>query len=320
MLDHESRAQGIGGSEIAKIAGVSPWGSGLEVWLDKKHGIRKEVTGHHVERGQHLESGILGWYEERIRRETGDRSATVIVDQPNYVHPRYSIVRATPDGLLVTDASIEGNPQMDGPPSEWAERVDEVKCPSRSTEAHWAHGVPEYVLPQVTWEMAVTGLYRADVIALIDGDIRIYPVDFDDDLFCALHAIAQSWWDRYIVGDEEPPPDASEEYRQWLQSQFPRVVRPELEQAGSRQEDLIGEYLEIKAELRETETRRAQIYNALCREIGDGAGLKSPIATAKWIEVKGRRTLDTAALAERIDLEKYYKRGLGYRRLDVREV
>jgi putative phage-type endonuclease len=327
-LDHESRALGIGASEIAIIAGVAKYGSATDIWLDKKHGIRKQAEGYHIERGTHLESSLLGWYQQRIRNMLADQGSIMIVDLENFVHPKHPLCRATPDGLLVTSESRDSEWAADqallSPPRNWADRVVEIKAPSSHTWRDWgAPGtdqIPQYYLPQVTWEMAATGVRKCDVAALVNDDLQIYHVGFLGELFDKLLSIARDWWDAYIIGDREPPPDASEGYRHYLAERYPRVVRPELEQAGEAEEQLILDYARARADLKDAEAAKSVAKAALCRAIGDRAGLESPVGRARWGSHKGSWRWDKAAMeADGIDITKYYTQGPDRRQLGVWE-
>ena len=160
------RDAGIGGSEVAAACGIHPQKSPHDVWLEKTGRAGPSPDTEDSLFGRAMESGARQLYSWR----TG-----ATVELPGtLVHPRYPIVRATPDGLVRVAA-----------------KVVEIKCP-RFADAWGEDGTqdfPQHFWPQLIWEMAVSGMERADLVVLIghERNIRIYPdLPFDPELFDAL--------------------------------------------------------------------------------------------------------------------------------------
>ena len=121
------RASGIGGSEIAAVAGLSPFGGPLDIWLRKTGAVNDDdISGPHIERGRHLGPGLASWF----RAKTGLRVANVGDEEQTFVHPAHPLVIATPDGL------VEDH------------QVLECKFPSFRVAHHWGQPgtdeVPDY--------------------------------------------------------------------------------------------------------------------------------------------------------------------------------
>ena len=93
MLTNEQlaiRKTGITGSEIAAVAGLSPYESPLTVWA-RKLDLVDDDSSAVMERGTYLEEGIRSWYCAK----TGANVAIV----GTMVHPDNPIIIATPDGI-----------------------------------------------------------------------------------------------------------------------------------------------------------------------------------------------------------------------------
>jgi putative phage-type endonuclease len=202
------RRQGVTGSEIAAIAGLSPWSNATDVW-QRKMGHEAQMVGNaHIARGNFLERPILEWYSQLEQR--------VVHPQTTLVHPEHRLIMATPDGISTAPGTED--------------RVVEVKCPSWTTARHWGEpgtdAVPIYFLPQLTFEMAVTGLKRADTVLFAGIEPKIYPVAYDPDFFDALHEIAEQFWRDHVVTGKPPPPDASASYAQFVAQYYPQAQPP----------------------------------------------------------------------------------------------
>lgn len=202
----ELRKKGITGSNIAAVVGLDPYRGPFDVYLDYKGLSDPLEMSHHLERGIFLEPAIINWFSHRTNRQ---------VENPGtLVHPEHPICIATPDGI----SHINGDDR----------RVLEIKSPGRFKEDDWGEpgtdNIPEYYIPQIMWECAVTGLKDADVVAFVDGNIDIYKVPFNKDLFEALLESANRFWNDNILKDEPPAPDGSEKTRQWLLNRYPQSM------------------------------------------------------------------------------------------------
>src|SRR5690606_22255314 len=87
------RRDGLGGSDVAKVLGISGFGSPWSVYVEKIGAVEPdslEPTDQQV-RGRYLEDGVLAWYAD----ETG---FTVGFKQAMIVHPEHEWAFCTVDG------------------------------------------------------------------------------------------------------------------------------------------------------------------------------------------------------------------------------
>lgn len=275
----KARRAGIGGSDAAAIAGISPWRSSFDVYVDKTEDFEKTTT-EAMKRGTFLEEGVIKWYE--------DRTGFTVERNPEnkiYTLEGNPIIMGTPDGQFIDD---EGN-----------DALLEVKTVHFSQARLWGEpgtdAVPDYYIAQVIWYLGIMGYDRADVVALVGGDdLRIYTVRFDEQLFQILVEKANVFWNEHVVPRVPPEIDNSEGARKWLQARYPKEERPNYKKAdGTIRGEIynLHELLQKEKRVKEdVETARAKIKQF----IGDDAGVEGDWGRITWKATKGGKTLDGA--------------------------
>ena len=86
----------------------------------------------------------------------------------------------------------------------------EVKAPRRRDG--WGDEddeVPVHYWAQCQVCMALTGLPRWYLGALLHGEVEPHPLDYDAEWTREALARCDAWFARYVIGGEEPPIDAS---------------------------------------------------------------------------------------------------------------
>lgn len=184
------RTEGIGGSDVSVIAGINPYRSAHQLWLEK--------TGR-IEPGQSdSEYAYFGTLLEPIVRNEFTVRTGLKVRAKNMLlqSEEYPFMLANLDGVI----------------NENGETVlFEAKTASAYKKEVWEEGVPaEYVL-QVQHYMAVTGAKKTYVAALVGGNHFYYhAVERDEALIAKIIAMEKSFWEINVLGDKEPVPDGSE--------------------------------------------------------------------------------------------------------------
>lgn len=95
------------------------------------------------------------------------------------------------------------------------QRLIEVKAPKvdRGVEDKW--------VPQAVMNMAVSGIHELQLIVVPRyGEVNIYDIEWDRDLWEAIIEDTHHWWDRMNRGDA-PAPGGSALYRQMRGAMFP---------------------------------------------------------------------------------------------------
>lgn len=202
----EERKSGIGGTDVAAIAGLHPYKGAWEVWAERK-GIIPEFEGNErTEIGQALEEPIARIYSKRegvLLRRVGEcwreKERPFFLGHPDrvLVGRKKGLEIKTYDGRQADRWSAPGEPM----------RIpEEYYC-----QVQWYMGLRGYDL----WDLAVMmGLRR----------VQIYTVERNETVISALKERGVEFWQRYILGSEEPPMDASGRALAYLKAKHPKEM------------------------------------------------------------------------------------------------
>lgn len=298
LKQRQIRSRGITGSQIAVIAGLSPWGSPVEVWREKVTQVspgQTDVPGPHMERGIFFEDACLRWYVHRTGR--------AIVPTQTIIHPDHPLVIATPDAVSL-DPEVPGDRPAGGGRINWApsDIVVEVKCPSWRTARAWGEegsdDIPRYYYPQVIWEMAVTGLKNAHVVAYFGDQLRIYNVPWNQAIFDRLREMAEEFWHTHVVPGVPPFPDSSKAYADYLTEAYPRVKEPLAKADGDAQiAAAVAQAKDAEETIRTQMKRLEEAKNVLKMRIGHSRGLEGSFGRVTWANNKDSARIDWEAVA-----------------------
>lgn len=187
-----ARREGITGTDLPKILGITQYGNALSVWLDKR-GELDDDTGEAARWGQILEHPVANEWASRHDAELWPVGVLANVDQP--------WIRASLDRLVVPGTCPDGEDDPCGL---------EVKTRSAFKSKVFRSEVPDDVLAQTTWGLLTTGLHHMHVAVLIGGqELRSFRVDRDEKVEEYLLTAAAAVWE--AVQDGVPPeahPDA----------------------------------------------------------------------------------------------------------------
>jgi len=196
------RRAGIGSSEIAAVVGLSPYATALDIYA-RKLGIEDEQPDNEFMRwGRMLEPVIADRYAQRYHVD--------LVTSPTVRHPEHEWMVASPDRIYA-DGS----------------RLVEIKNVSASRAYEWGEAgstrVPERYYLQVLWQMAVTGIHRADLAALVGGnDLRVYDVAYDPTLVEYLTHVGREFWVDHVLAGVPPEIDDLTAAGRYLAVRYPR--------------------------------------------------------------------------------------------------
>lgn len=156
---HQARAEGIGGSDVSIIMGVSPF--------KKREALLKMKTGEIVQKASNTGGAALRGHiwEQHIAREfaTNHPDKKVVYTKASWANKDNSFQKANFDGLIYENDSATPN------------AILEIKTSSKP--ADWANGVPEHYRLQVIWYMIVTGIRKGYVAVRInDSEYREFEV------------------------------------------------------------------------------------------------------------------------------------------------
>lgn len=261
----ELRKMGVGSSDIGAVAGLSPYASPLDVWLQKR-GLATVEENEAMRWGTAMEPVIAQAYEREHLAE-----GEVVCTSGTVRHAEEPWILATPD-RIVTDARFR------------PVRLVEIKTVSHRSAHHWgeAHDeVPPWYRAQIEWQMLVTGVTTCDLAALIGGaELRVYRITQDRDLAAMLVEIGRRFWGHVEAGTE-PPVDGSPAWRSYLESRFPRV-RGAIRPATPEAEAIAARWRDARARKDAAEADEERAANELRAQIGDAEGIEGDGWRATW--------------------------------------
>lgn len=291
------RAAGLSATDMTVIAGVTPYGRTVhDVYLSKLGLEEEREQTSAMSLGHRLEPVALALLSD-------ERSLTITPGTTEQ-HPIMTWAVATPDGNV-----------LDAPDGQRI-AVAEAKAVGLRMASRWGENgddetIPDEVRVQVAWQMIVTRVKRAHVVALIGTEARFYDVEHDDDLATALLEMGDTFWRKHVLTKVAPPIDGSESAAAMVRQLFRRASAPLID-APAEAEQLVHDYLAAKEALDAAETRKRAAQAKLEAMIGEHEGLRGADWIATWKERAG--SPDYKALAEKLGatkalIEQYRREG-----------
>ncbi|MFE5514500.1 YqaJ viral recombinase family protein [Streptomyces sp. NPDC056529] len=159
---HAARAQGIGGSEIAAVVGLSPYESRFSLWHRKKALLGLVEESEPMYWGKVHEPGIAARFSEL-------HPELLVAPSPTYAAAGRSWQIANPDRKVYGEGPVE---------------LLEIKT-ARDDEGWGKQGtdqIPVWYRCQCLWYLDVLGASRCHVAVLIAGsEYREYVIDYNAD-------------------------------------------------------------------------------------------------------------------------------------------
>lgn len=263
---HDERRLGIGGSDIAAIAGLSKYSSPMSVYLDKIGAGERIEQNAAMEWGTRLEETVAVKFADEHPEYLVGRKVEPDGDEFTFWHPELPWAYAHVDRQLYSlDAD---DPQT--PVAVW-----ECKTAGRESKYHnWLADdgetfiIPESVMAQVQWEIACLGVEFGWLSVLFEGrEYHEFLIERDEELIQYLLEIGASFWK--LVETRTPPAiDASEATKEVLAILYRETVSDEidLEVQGAI---LAQERISLKTQLKDTEARLNLVENQLKGMLGE---------------------------------------------------
>ncbi len=301
--EKELRRKYIGGSDVAKIMGISPFGSKLDLWLEKKHGVYTEA-GEAAALGDMLEGPMIDW----MIKEMGLDPLGILTNERTFKDWR----TAQHDALYF---KVPGSAKKLHADFGIEAKTSGLLNPFfRSHEAGWGEtstdnpsdAVPDFVLVQALHQMEVADLDKVYIPALIagsDGGRKIYLVNRDEKLIAAMIEAETRFMEDHIKADVRPPMDdrpPNLELLKQIQSIEGKILTLE-------EDDMITEWLDAKDAAREatkeSEGCRNKIIGLLKAE--EAEAIEFPGGIFRYSEEGGSRRTDMKKLES--DYPEAYK-------------
>lgn len=238
----EQRTNGIGGSDLAAVCGVSRWKTPLDVWLEKTGKGIPTQDNKYLEAGRRLESAVAQWYADQTGRK-------VIFDHKIRRHRRYHFLIGDFDRIIVAN------------PPEYSTGILEVKTASHQMFDEWKEGnIPlEYML-QIQHYMFVSG-HRWGSFAVLGGGVDFLYIDlnYSPDFILPYERQAVKFWREHVLKDIPPDPMT----RKDVERLYPKAEGGVIEantliyDTWERYQALADEKAQIEAEMENIKTQFA---------------------------------------------------------------
>lgn len=182
----DRRKQGIGGSDVAAVLGLSRWKTPFQLWQEKTNRIpdpEEETEFQHF--GNILEQVVADEFCRRTGKKVQKRNKL-------FKHPEHPELIANIDRYVVGEKAIlECKTSSAFKLSDWGESgTDEI---------------PEYYMCQVQHYMHVTGYSKTYLAVLIGGNqYRYYVIDYDKELAEYLAERCIEFWKNHVLADMPP--------------------------------------------------------------------------------------------------------------------
>jgi putative phage-type endonuclease len=286
----DERRRGIGSSDVAAILGVAERRSALHVWYDKTGRYTDDDAG---------EAALWGkLHEDTVAREWARRNRSTVRRVGVVAHVDQAWMRCTLDrqvGVCPLDRERSASCAL------------EVKTRNAFVAGKWRREIPDDVLAQVVWQMAVTGYAHIHVACLIGGnDYRQYIIRRDAELERDIVAAASAFWSGNVLLRHKPAVDV-EAYADDLVDLDNRVHRdraPTADLDGFEAHALIRDYEtnRLHAQRYEQQQKAARARMVLALDgaeaaVAEGDPRRDPMWT--YFEQNRRPGVDLAQLAER---------------------
>jgi putative phage-type endonuclease len=297
---HAARLQGLGGSDIAAVAGLDKHRSALEIWYTK--------TGQPVPRREDPvldEAALMGHLLEPVVAERFQ----AITELPFYPTPG-TLQALDPEWALVN---------LDGVTLEHGEYgVVELKTRSSYALQDWLDEPPTGPYLQVQHSLLVTGWRFGYVACLIGGQRTIvHRVERDDELIAGLVQIGAEFWQQ-VQNRTAPPVDGSEATRDLLHRLHPDGDAPAVVADATEVEQLLRQRAAAKTQAKAVEAELTAAENRLKAIAGDATEVHIRGQHAySWKPKRGQISWKSAALDADPDIDPEPYRGQPTRELRV---
>lgn len=290
------RTQGIGGSDVSIIAGINPFKSVHQLWLEKTGQIEPEQTD-----SEYAHFGTL--LEPIVRKEFTERTGIKVrAKHMLLASSEYPFMYANLDGV------INDNGKM---------AIFEAKTASAYKQEVWEQGVPAEYMLQIQHYMAVTGAKKTYIAALVGGNhFYWYEVERDDEMIGKMIAMEKYFWEHHVIGGAEPVMDGSEATTAYLNEKFATSNGAAIE-LPEEALSICEEYEKLSRQMKELETAKNAAGNQLRNYMKDyEIGIVGDRKVI-WKSIS-KNTVDTKRLkAEKPEIYDAYLSQSQYRRLSV---
>ena len=193
----------ITASKVPTLLGLSPWSSPYALWHEMYSGLEPPaLEGDHLRWGHIAEQSLVAWWL--------DANPDWTVNPP---------VRGVTE-ITYTDPSLPFPNAVTLDRRAWhrGKRTHHIiECKTTRDMDQWGKpgdpdSIPAHYLAQVIFQMGVSGIHEASVVALGFGTPEIHEVEWDPEVWASIVAACTRWHQTGVAGDPPPLDDRTATY------------------------------------------------------------------------------------------------------------
>lgn len=247
----QNRVSGIGGSDIACLAGRSPWNSPRDIWMSKT----KQFAAENKPQSEQARWGNV--LEDVIADEWAKRNNKQIVKIPVLLCNKHNRIQlANIDGFILSDDR------------RTIESLLEIKTTSAYNQAVWEFGpLPEYYMWQANWYTGITCLPEYTIVCLVGGQrLFDYTLPFNKAVYAEEVSEGNKFWNENVLKMVEPAA-TSADAKLIKEFDAPDDIVPVIrEEEGI--ERLADSYIQLREKIKTLEKVKQAIYADLFINMG----------------------------------------------------
>ena len=292
----QMRRTGIGASECAVVAGLSPFTTVIDLFNAKVFGAA-QAENNAMRAGNFLEDGAAKMYAANLISGLSLRKVTTRrhKDRPWQL--------ATVDREIVRGRERVGLVEVKVPGSRqfWNRETGE-------RETAWGIGadeIPAHIACQAQWQMDVLDSEYCDVVAffLDTRELAVFRQVRNQKVIDDLVRINERFWFDNVLKQEPPPLDGTEGSRTYLNQKYPKnnstMVASTVEIA-----EVADSYAKVCETLKYLEQDKDSLGNILRKAIGENDGVEGNWGKITWkLDARGKVNYQALAGELRTRLE-----------------
>ena len=240
------RKEGIGGSDVASILGISPYKSSVSVYMDKtSEEVETNDEGtYKMELGNKLEDFVAKEFTLITNKKV--RNVNGILKNEKYP---YSI--ANIDKAVVGERAFL-----------------ECVVTNSFSKKKYKNEVPSHIKAQCYHYMAVTGATHCYVAILVGNEeVIIHKLDRDENAIDEIMKIEKEFWETYVLGNNIPLPDGSEDYSKFISGLYENTIDEVL--VIFEKEEILNKYDEVKSKIKELDKEKKSMEQFFKYQMGN---------------------------------------------------
>lgn len=272
-----TNTRGIGGSDIAALAGCHPYKTAADVYARIVADVEPIADNTRMALGRAMEGHIIDEYAKRKGFDPADFERLVEIQDSKQLWRRGELDALDRTRKLALDAKLVVSPRQF---SRWGEVGSDQ--------------VPDEYLLQAHWYQALAGSELFVIVAFIEGELREYEIPRDREIEGTLLEIGAKFWRDHV--EKNVPPPLAGCSPETLRALFPRNAKP-LRQATPAEVEAFQNLAGARADKASAEEREDTFKAQLQASIADAEGIQCPLGKITWKNNKDGQATDWQAVA-----------------------